>query len=103
MVHELTVQSVKLKTTIFTPPAKLINTNELTAAIGMSYRKAGAMLPEILLGQKVPDVIKNIPEAIFIAAGENLATVIREYVYRDDDEITDDALITSRLGYEHNK
>ena len=30
MVYELTVQSVKLKSTLFTPPSRLINTCEAT-------------------------------------------------------------------------
>lgn len=38
MVHGLTVQSVILKTTIFEKASRLINTNELTAAVGLAYQ-----------------------------------------------------------------
>ena len=47
MVYELTVQSVKLKSTLFTPPSRLINTCEVTCAIGMLYKKAGQPMPEV--------------------------------------------------------
>ena len=50
MVYELTVQSVKLKSTLFTPPSRLINTCEVTCAIGMLYKKAGQPMPEAKAG-----------------------------------------------------
>ncbi|RHV88999.1 DUF3837 domain-containing protein [Clostridium sp. OF09-36] len=45
MVYELTVQSVTLKSTLFTPPSRLINTCEATCAIGMLYKKQGSRSP----------------------------------------------------------
>ena len=102
MVHALTVQSVILKTTIFTPPSRLINTNELTAAVGMAYQKAGAALPDISVRYKISELIHNIPQSVFDAAGEKLTGAIQNYVYRDEDEVTEDARITLRMGYEGN-
>lgn len=99
MVHGLTVQSVILKTTIFEKASRLINTNELTAAVGIAYQKADAALPEIQVGHKVADLVKAIPESVYAAAGEKLTDAIQNYAYRDDDEVTEDALITYHMGY----
>lgn len=99
MVHGLTVQSVILKTTIFEKASRLINTNEATAAVGLAYQKAGAALPEIQVGHKVADLIKSIPESVYAAAGEKLTDAIQSYVYRDEDEVTEDALRTYQMGY----
>ena len=99
MVHGLTVQSVILKTTIFEKASRLINTNELTAAVGIAYQKAGAALPEIQVGHKVSDLIKTIPESVYAAAEEKLTDAIQNYVYRDEDEVTEDALLTYQMGF----
>ena len=47
MVHELSVQAVKIKLTIFDPPARLINLSELASAIGAGYAAAGLPCPAV--------------------------------------------------------
>ena len=47
MVHELSVQAVKIKLTIFDPPARLINLSELASAIGAGYAAAGLPCPTV--------------------------------------------------------
>lgn len=100
MVHELTVQSVKLKSTIFTPPARLINTCEATCAIGMLYKKAGQPMPEVKGGDNVGKLIESIPQQIYDAEGGNLTEIVRNYTWFESDEVTEDAVITLQMGYE---
>ena len=73
MVYELTVQSVKLKSTLFTPPSRLINTCEVTCAIGMLYKKAGQPMPEVKAGDNLGKLIEGIPQQVYDAEGGNLS------------------------------
>ena len=100
MVYELTVQAVQLKTTIFNPPAKLINACELSAAIGMLYRKAGAPKPELSAGARLMDVVPKIPAEIFKASDPKVAEVIQGYSYLEADAFSEEAVVTMEMGYE---
>ena len=53
MNHELTVQAVHIKTTIFNPPARLINCKELCCAFGFAYKQAGLQCPNIQEGTQI--------------------------------------------------
>ena len=89
MVYELTVQSVKLKSTLFTPPSRLINTCEVTCA-----------MPEVKAGDNLGKLIEGIPQQVYDAEGGNLSEIVRNYTWFDSDEVTEDAAITLRMGYE---
>lgn len=99
MVYELTLTSVKLKIEIFNPPAKLINNKELTCAAGIAYKRAGLPMPQ-------PEVGENIDEfrrRCLSECGEmedNLKYVLEGYTAPPDEVVTEDALITLKLGYE---
>ena len=98
MVYELTVQSVKLKSTLFTPPSRLINTCEATCAIGMLYKKAGQPMPQVKAGDNLGKLIESIPQQVYDAEGGNLSEIVRNYTWFDSDEVTEDAAITLRMG-----
>ena len=100
MVYELTVQSVTLKSTLFTPPSRLINTCEATCAIGMLYKKAGQPLPGVKEGDNLGQLIGSIPQAVYDAEHGNLSEIVRNYTWFVSDIVTQDALITLQLGYE---
>ena len=100
MVYELTVQSVKLKSTLFTPPSRLINTCEATCAIGMLYKKAGQPMPQVKAGDNLGKLIESIPQQVYDAENGNLSEIVRSYTWFDSDEVTEDAAITLRMGYE---
>ena len=100
MVYELTVQSVKLKSTLFTPPSRLINTCEATCASGMLYKKAGQPMPEVKAGDNLGKLIEGIPQQVYDAEGGNLSEIVRNYTWFDSDEVTEDAAIMLRMGYE---
>ena len=77
MVYELTVQSVKLKSTLFTPPSRLINTCEVTCAIGMLYKKAGQPMPEVKAGDNLGKLMESIPQQEYDAENRNLSEIVR--------------------------
>ena len=80
MVYELTVQSVKLKSTLFTPPSRLINTCEVTCAIGMLYKKAGQPMPEVKAGDNLGKLIESIPQQVYDAENGN-PQILDEMIY----------------------
>ena len=99
MVYELTLTSVQLKTGIFNPPAKLINNKELTCAAGMAYRKDGLPMPAAEVGENIDVFRKRCLEECG-EIDENLHYVLAGYTAPPDEVVTEDALITLKLGYE---
>ena len=104
MVHEMTVQSVHIKTTIFNPPARLINCKELCCAFGFVYKQAGLPCPDIHTGADIDTCIKKCLSDIDEKdVDEKLDTIINGYVLKPEESITEDALIILRMGYEIGK
>ena len=99
MVYELTLTSVKLKIEKFNPPAKLINNKELTCAAGIAHKRAGMGLPAAELGENI-DVFCKRCLAECGSMDENIRYVMEHYTAPPDEVVTEDALITLKLGYE---
>lgn len=99
MVYELTLTSVRLKTGIFNPPAKLINNKELTCAAGMAYKQAGLPQPQLETGENI-DVFRRRCLDDCGDVAENLRYVLEHYTAPPDEVVTEDSLITLKLGYE---
>ena len=55
MVYELTLTATQLKTTIFDPPARLINYKELSCAVRVAYKQAGLSLPDVENGMDIKE------------------------------------------------
>lgn len=102
MVHSLIPKSVRIKTTIFENPAKLINHMELTAAVGMAYRQAGLPMPTVDAGTNLKEFRDGAMEPLGgnSRINEKLLSVIRNYVFKSDEVVDEDAQITLKLGYE---
>lgn len=99
MIYELTLQSVKTKLNLFNPPAKIINSKELTCAVGMAYRQSGTDLFEADEGVTIKELrdkcFADIPDM-----DEKLKTMISDYDIKQGEVLTADALITLKLGYD---
>lgn len=103
MVHDLTLKSVRLKTTIFNPPAKLINYKELSCAIGIAYRQAGLELPVSETGRDVAELCQEALKAWGDSprVNDSVKFVIEHYTFNPEREVMDeDSEITMRLGYD---
>ena len=105
MVHELTLKSVQLKTTIFDPPARLINYKEMSCAIGMAYKQAGLPYPIIENGSDMKAFRENCVSILgnYADLNEKVKYVIENYVAKPDERMDEDSQITMRLGYEAGK
>ncbi|MFR5601663.1 MAG: DUF3837 family protein [Lachnospiraceae bacterium] len=102
MVHELTLKSVQLKTTIFQPPAKLINGKELCCAFGIAFKQAGKPLPEMKEGQDIQAFYQECRALLGDgqAVDEKLLQVIEHYVFKAGETTDEDCRITMQMGYE---
>mgnify|MGYP003295576251 CR=1 FL=1 len=102
MVHSLIPMSVDIKTRIFENPARLVNTMELTCAIGMAYFQAGLELPNIEVGMAVKDFWNETTPQIKDNARvkESLQKVIVDYIFKKGETVDEDSVITLKLGYE---
>lgn len=103
MIHELIPQSVEIKTTVFDPPARLINHMELLCAIGMAFHQAGADLPEIPEGAPLKESVEALLPPLSGNPGINprLLQVIQDYIYKSGEVADQDALLSMKLGYEY--
>lgn len=99
MVYELTLTSVKLKIEKFNPPAKLINNKELTCAAGIAYKRAGLGQPEAKLGENIDEFRQRCLKECS-SMDENIQYVMEHYTAPPDEVVTEDALITLKLGYD---
>lgn len=101
MVHDLIPMAVNIKIHTFEKPARLVNAMELACALGMAYAQAGMPMPEVQAGmsvrefwdETVPEIKDN--EAVM----SNLRIAILNYIFKKDDYIDENALITLKLGY----
>ena len=99
MIYELTLQAVKTKLDLFNPPAKIINSKELTCAIGIAYQQAGLALPDVAENTMIQGLIEKCFHDI-PSMDEKLKTMISEFVIPHNEMITNDSMITLKLGYE---
>lgn len=101
MTHELVLQAVNIKTTIFDPPARLINSNELCCAIAMAYKAAGLPRPAAEVGSGLKDFQE---EALKILDNPNvkpaLKSVIDSYIFNGIETVEKDAKIIMELVYQ---
>ena len=102
MVHSLIPMSVDIKTRIFENPARLVNAMELTCAIGMAYAQAGLAMPELESGIAVKEFWdRTVPQVRGNSrVKECLQRVIINYIFKKDEKIDEDCVITLKLGYE---
>ena len=103
MVHSLIPMSVDIKTRIFENPARLVNAMELTCAIGMAYKQAGFAMPELESGIPVKEFWNAVTPQISgnPRVKERLQHVIMNYIFKKDEKIDDDCVITLKLGYKN--
>ena len=105
MVHELSVQAVKIKLTIFDPPARLINLNELASAIGAGYAAAGLPCPAASSETDVTSFRQTcIAELSRYAAvlPESLIFALQNYMPKAEDCFSEDSICCFKIGYEKN-
>lgn len=102
MVYELTRDSVKIKTTIFNPPARLINHKELSCAVGMAYKEAGLPMPQAEAGLPMKEFRDACLKAVEGKEGvkETVRTAMEQYIFKPGEKMDEDSLVTLRLGYE---
>lgn len=102
MVYDVVPQSVHIKTTVFEKPAKLINSMELAAAVGMAYGQAGLPLLEAEEGEDVREFRDRAMESLKgkTEISPKLLQAIQSYVFKKGERISEDALMTLRLGYQ---
>lgn len=103
MNHELTVQAVHIKTTIFTPPARLINCKELCCAFGFAYKQAGLPCPSFEEGDIKSCIKKCLNDIDGKDVDEKVVEIISGYILKPDETINEDALIILKMGYEQGK
>ena len=105
MVHELSVQAVKIKLTIFDPPARLINLSELASAIGAGYVAAGLPCPAVS-PETDPVSFRQtcVAELSRYAAvlPESLIFALQNYMPKAEDCFSTDSLYCLKAGYEKN-
>lgn len=101
MTHDLVPQAIKIKTTIFDPPARLINSNELCCAIAMAYRSAGLPEPSVEEGTELKAFQE---EALKIMDHSDvkpeLKQVIENYIFSGVETVGKDAKIIMDLVYQ---
>ena len=102
MVYELTLTATQIKTTIFDPPARLINYKELSCAVGMAYKQAGLVLPQVENGKDIKafrneslQAFGNNPDV-----NEKVKYVIENYIFSPGEVMDEDSQVTMKLGYE---
>lgn len=102
MVHSLIPMSVDIKTRIFENPARLVNAMELTCAIGMAYAQAGLAMPALESGAVLKEFWKETTPQISgnSRVKESLQRVIMNYIFKKDEVIDEDCVVTLKLGYE---
>ncbi len=102
MVHSLIPMSVDIKTRIFENPARLVNSMELACAIGMAYAQAGLAMPELKSGMDTREFWESMTPAIRDngKVKESLRQVIVNYIFKKDEKMDEDCVITLKLGYE---
>ncbi len=102
MVHSLIPMSVDIKTRIFENPARLVNAMELTCAIGMAYAQAGLGMPKLESGIAVKEFWKEMIPQIQDnqRVKESLRSVILNYIFKKEEMIDEDCIVTLKLGYE---
>lgn len=102
MVYELTRDSVRIKTTIFNPPARLINHKELSCAIGMAYREAGLPMPQAEAGRPMKELRDECLRAVEGKEGvkETVRAALEQYIFKPGETMDEASLKTLRLGYE---
>ena len=66
----------------------------------MLYKKVGQPMPGVKAGDNLGKLIEGIPQQVYDAEGGNLSEIVRNYTWFDSDEVTEDAAITLRMGYE---
>ena len=102
MVYELTLNSVQIKTTIFNPPAKLINYKELSCAIGMAYKEAGLPCPEGTEGQDIhtfwEESLAELKDSSQVK--DAVRQAIETYIFKPGEVMDEDSRICLGLGYE---
>lgn len=104
MNHELTVQSVHIKTTIFTPPARLINCKELCCAFGFAYKQAGLPCPSFVEETDIePCIRKCLDDIDGKDVDEKVIEIISNYILKPGEVINEDALIILKMGFEQGK
>ena len=54
----------------------------------------------VTAGDNLGKLIEGIPQQVYDAEGGNLSEIVRNYTWFDSDEVTEDAAITLRMGYE---
>lgn len=105
MVHELSAQAVKIKLTIFAPPARLINLNELASAVGAGYAAAGLPCPTVS-PETDPTIFRQacISELSRYAAvlPESLIFALQNYMPKAEDCFSEDSVCCLKTGYEKN-
>ncbi len=57
-------------------------------------------MPQVKAGDNLGKLIESIPQQVYDAEGGNLSEIVRNYTWFDSDEVTEDAAITLRMGYE---
>lgn len=101
MNHELTVQAVHIKTTVFTPPARLINCKELCCAFGFAYKQAGLSCPSFTEGMDMKPCIQQcLTDIEGKDVDEKVVDIISNYILKPDEVVNEDALIILKMGYE---
>lgn len=101
MIYELTLQATQVKTTRFSPPAKLINCKELLCAIGIAYKQAFLPWPEFQSGTRIDECIKKcLEETDNPNVSENVREAISVYILKPDEVVNEDTIIAGKLGYE---
>ena len=102
MVHSLIPMSVDIKTRIFENPARLVNSMELTCAIGMAYFQAGLPLPELQTGGEIREFWERVVPEIRDnpKVKDSLKPVIMNYIFKKSEIVEEDSVITLKLGYE---
>ena len=101
MVHSLIPMSVDIKTRVFENPARLVNAMELTCAIGMAYAQAGLAMPELESGIAAKEFWNATTPQISgnPRVTERLQHVIMNYIFKKDEKMDDDCIVTLELGY----
>ena len=101
MTHDLVPQAIKIKTTIFDPPARLINSNELCCAIAMAYRDVGFPEPDAAEGTDLKlfqeEALKRLDNSGVKPA---LQEVIESYIFNGVETVEKDAKIIMDLVYQ---
>jgi hypothetical protein len=101
MIHELSLQAVKRKLYDFDHVPRFINACEITCALGIACQEAGLPLPELTSGTDIMDVLAEFTPAVLASdrVEDNVKEALQKY-FKLNEPITEDAIITMKLGYE---